>query len=73
MELHPAVVIILAAGLSGVLLLSAVGMMLFDRRARQQRVQSAVGRRSGRAAGAAGPARNRSGTTAPAGCWRSTP
>ena len=58
MELHPAVVIVLAAGLSGVLLLSAVGMMLFDRRARQQRVQSAVGRRSGRAAGAAGPARN---------------
>jgi tight adherence protein C len=46
MELHPAVVIVVAAGLSGILLLSAVGMMLFDRRTRQQRVQSAVGRRS---------------------------
>lgn len=57
MDMHTTAIVAGTGGVSMVLGLAALGMWAFERRARTQRVLSAVGRRSNRAAGGAGTAK----------------
>jgi tight adherence protein C len=58
MDIQTAALVAGTAGVSSIMLLSALAMWFYERRGRQQRVQSVVGRRSNRTASASAGPRN---------------